>query len=318
MNCYVHIFRFKQPLSLPVQQLSNLVQIIDNFPFEENHFIVTPLIGAESISNLFLLNLNESAIRVIFFKILSALQIFHQNHFVYSALHPNNILLTKNGSILFHFFEHSCRYFRSISLTPVLETFFQVGSILNEFLISQRSDQLSSFIKLLLTNNESITFDSVLSHSFFSLIPNVLKSTSQFQRLSVETKVKFIPHQENFRENILLSVPWNQDSSHFILSFSQRLQVQNWESINILSEDFTPVNKESFVILDDFHKILLHSSIHSIGHLCFWDLKNLKIIIFSNSVKSLCDDCFSGCLSLISLTIPNSVTYLGDDCFSVF
>jgi hypothetical protein len=273
INCYVHIFRFKQPLSLPVHQLSNLVQIIDNFQIEENHFIVTPLIDAESISNLFLLNLNESAIRVIFFKILSALQIFHQNHFVYSVLHPKNILLTENGSILFHFFEDSCRYFRPISLTPVLETFFQIGSILNEFLIAQRSDQLSSFIKLLLTNNESITFDSVLGHSFFSLIPNYLKSTSQFQRLPVETKVKFIPHQENFHGKILLPVSSNRNSSSFILSKKQQLQVQNWESIKIISQNFTPGNNEPFVILDDFHQILLHSSIHSIGCKCFSDLR---------------------------------------------
>jgi hypothetical protein len=196
-----------------------------------------------------------------------------------------------------------------------LETFFQIGSILNEFLIAQKSDQFFSLIKLLLTNNESITFDSVLNHSFFSLIPNNLKSISQFQRLSVETKVNFIPHQKNFHGKIRLPVSWNRCSSSFILPFSQRLQVQNWESIDILSQDFTPGNNEPFVIVEDFHQILLHSSIHSIGYMCFSDLRNLKKVILPNSVTSLGERCFSGCSSLTSLTIPESVSKIGENCF---
>jgi hypothetical protein len=108
-------------------------------------------------------------LKIFFSKILKGIEVFHKNNFIYNIIHPNNLLLNNDGSIVFHFFEKESKYFWSSSQPLFFEDKFQLGCLLSDIISSKPSQEFSSLVRQLLSQNHTYSVQNLLHHPFFSL-----------------------------------------------------------------------------------------------------------------------------------------------------
>jgi hypothetical protein len=157
--------------------------------------------------------------------------------------------------------------------------------------------------------------------------------SSQINQLSPEIQ-KIIKHRDQ-----------TKTGAYFYFPDHQRSQIQEWETIKIICENFKIVNNQSAILKPESNSILIHpticsfaskgsgffatgcfqhfnkksieipNSITSLGDGCFSDFSSLTRVSLPNSITSLGDFCFNECSSLKQISLPNSITSLGDSCF---
>ena len=73
---------------------------------------------------------------------------------------------------------------------------------------------------------------------------------------------------------------------------------------------------KAFSFCGSLSKIIIPSSVTSIGDNAFMGCRSLLDIVIPSSVTSIGDDAFFACSSLSKIVIPSSVTSIGDDAFA--
>ena len=73
---------------------------------------------------------------------------------------------------------------------------------------------------------------------------------------------------------------------------------------------------KAFSFCGSLSKIIIPSSVTSIGDNAFMGCRSLLDIVIPSSVTSIGDDAFAGCHSLSKIVIPSSVTSIGDRAFN--
>ena len=73
---------------------------------------------------------------------------------------------------------------------------------------------------------------------------------------------------------------------------------------------------KAFSFCGSLSKIIIPSSVTSIGDNAFMGCRSLLDIVIPSSVTSIGDNAFMGCRSLLDIVIPSSVTSIGDDAFA--
>ena len=73
---------------------------------------------------------------------------------------------------------------------------------------------------------------------------------------------------------------------------------------------------KAFSFCGSLSKIIIPSSVTSIGDDAFFACSSLSKIVIPSSVTSIGDDAFAGCHSLSKIVIPSSVTSIGDRAFN--
>ena len=84
----------------------------------------------------------------------------------------------------------------------------------------------------------------------------------------------------------------------------------------IIPSSVTSIGDNAFMGCRSLLDIVIPSSVTSIGDDAFFACSSLSKIVIPSSVTSIGDDAFAGCHSLSKIVIPSSVTSIGDDAFA--
>jgi hypothetical protein len=101
----------------------------------------------------------------------------------------------------------------------------------------------------------------------------------------------------------------------FTFCNEQLNEIQNWETIEIIYEDFKIENNIISKLEPKKRTILFHPIIKSLGNLCFANFSSLISINLSSSLQSLGNCGFSNCFSLKSINLPLSIQSIGYNFF---
>ena len=83
----------------------------------------------------------------------------------------------------------------------------------------------------------------------------------------------------------------------------------------VIPSSVTSIGDSVFYGCDSLSEIVIPSSVTSIGKVAFYGCRSLSKIVIPSSVTSIGDSAFYGCDSLSEIVIPSSVTSIGDSAF---
>jgi archaellum component FlaC len=108
----------------------------------------------------------------------------------------------------------------------------------------------------------------------------------------------------------------NQSKSRicFVLPLEQKNQIKEWNSLQILFDDFQIINNQLSKLKSETNTLYIHPKISSFEEKCFQEFK-MKTISIPLSITLLQFSCFYKCSNLIEVSLPDSITSLGKDCF---